>query len=295
MESLLQYTDAIYIYLIGILLFFSWYFFRKSQYDERRSKRFMLKNIKRRFEDTVSSFRNEKYDTFLRKYGFPQWLNSERINIARFSSLFLVIVIVSFGFLNRRATLEPMELMIWGLIPVLLVPKEKFPLHWIAVVINRNRQNHISNEVYQLYNDLKVSYQDQNTAKNSYYQIHELLPYYSLIRPTMEKMLPFLERKQKEEAWALFSNDLDIQEASMLSVVMQEVDSLKQEQATLLLEQKRQEFSNHLYNRYTDTLRRQKSFIFVLVVVGALSVFWNEVTIFFMWYREVMTVVNQFS
>lgn len=293
MEIIFQYFDAIYIYLIGILLFCSWYFLWKSQYDERRNKRFMFKNMKRQISTTVNAFKVEKHDQFLKKYGFPSWLTSERINIFRYSLIFLVVVLIAVGFLSHRSTVDFIDALLLGGIALMIEPKEKMPLHWIALAVNKKRQNHISNEVYQLYNDLKVTYQDPSYNKNMYYQIQELLAYYTLIKPTLEKMLPFLERQQQEEAWTLFAKELDIQEASMLSVMMQEIGSLKPEQALQLLEQKRKEFSNNLYNRYTDMLRRQKSTIYVLVMGGAVTVFFNEITVFFMWYKEVMSVVNQ--
>lgn len=294
MKEILLHFNSLYIYLLGMLLLMSWYFWRKSQHDERRSKRFMMKNIRRRFTETKTKFYNEKHEQFLKGHAFPKWITSEGLNILRFAIVILLLFIVVTGILNNQSSLNMSSLLLLGMTPLLLTPKKKYPLAYIGKFMNEKRKNQFSNEVYQLYNDVKSTYQTSSNPKNVYFQVQDLLPYYTHIRSTLEKMLPFLERKEHEAAWNLFQKELDIEEAKVLSIVMQEVENTSHAQAVNLLEQKRNEFSNHLYNRYTDILRRRKSFIFLIVTFGALTVIINLFTVFFMWYREIMSVVNQF-
>lgn len=294
MKEILVHFNSLYIYLLGMLLLLSWYFWRKSQLDERRSKRFMMKSIRRHFNEARTKFHNEAHEQFLKRHAFPSWITSEGLNILRFAILILLIFIVVTGMLNGEAALNMSSLFLLGALPLLLTPKDKYPLAYIGKVINEKKKNQYSNEVYQLYNDLKSTYQTSTNPKNVYFQVQDLLPYYTHIRASLEKMLPLLERKEHEAAWTLFQKELDIEEAKVLSVVMQEVENTSHAQAVNLLEQKRNEFSNHLYNRYTDVLRRRKSFIFLIVTFGAMTVIINLFTVFFMWYREIMSVVNQF-
>lgn len=295
MDRLLDNFNLVYLIVLGLLLFTSWYFFQKAQYDERRKNRSGLKSFKRNIQVYRKKMVNEDYDIFFRQNGLPHWITSERLNLLRFSVAVIIVIILGYEILTGQDVLTVTDLMMWVLVPIALTPKKPFPMYYVVIMFQRKHQNDVSNEIYQLYNDLKSSFQIQGTNKSSYYLIQSLLPYYSVLRPSMEKMLPYLEVKNNEEAWRQFALGLHTKEADTLGVVMKEVESIKQEQALLLLEQKRDEFSNDLYNRYTDGLRRKKSLIFILVVVGALTVFLNEVTVFFIWYKEVMSVVNQAS
>lgn len=290
-----QNYTVIYLFLVGILLFLSWYFWRKSQHDERRRNRFMVKNVKRHMEEAFVLLKNKEQDKFLRESAFPEWVTSQRINIVRFAIIFLLSIYMLVGFLNRETYLGVGEIVNWLCVIIILTPKEKFPLSWFAKFLNLRRQNDISNEVYQLYNDLTSAYFVLKNPKNVYYQIQELIPYKTYIRPTLEKMLPYLERKQADLAWEIFSSELDMDEATTLAIVMTEVESLSISQAGIMLEQKRNEMANHIYNRHTDNLRRRKNTIYVLVFIGALTVFFNESTVFYMWYKDIMSVANQLS
>ncbi|MEK5217703.1 hypothetical protein [Psychrobacillus sp. FSL H8-0487] len=293
MNYLAEHFKLIYLVVVAGLLLLSWYFMRKAQYDERRKNRYGIKSIKRNIRIYRKRLENEEFDLFFKKNGLPKWITSERLNLVRFSILIGVLVIVIYGLITRTNYIDITTLFLWGIIPIALTPKKPYPMHFIVMMFQKKRQNEISNEIYQLYNDLKSAYQVGDKPKSSYYLIQEALPYFKVIRPSLEKMLPLLEVKNNGVAWDQFANELNTKEAETLGVVMKEVESLKTEQAYLLLEQKRREFSNDLYNRYTEILRKRKSIIYVLVVVGALTVFLNEVTVFFMWYKEVMAVVNQ--
>ncbi|MFS0783391.1 hypothetical protein [Bacillus sp. 1P06AnD] len=293
MKWMMDHYDLLYILLIGVLLVLSWSFYKQSQYDERRKSRFSRRGIQRTVQEYKGKFYNEKHEVFLRKNGMPKWITSVRLNFFRFALLFFLLVIACLQLVTSDRYVSYFDLAIWATIPIILTPKHPYPLSFIVQQVNRKRKNDVSNETYQLYNEIKASFQAEDEgASNSYYIIQRVLPYYNKIRPTLEKMMPYLEKKQLTEAWELFSKDLDTHDAQMLSVVMREVESLKKEQAFLLLEQKRQEFSNALYNRHTEYLSRRKTMIFGLVVIGALSVFFNELTVFFMWYQEVMSTVN---
>jgi hypothetical protein len=288
--------DLIFSIVIGFSLLLSWFYYNKAQYDERRKSRFGIRSFQRKVGVYKQKLFNEEYERFLRKNGLPFWITSERLNIVRIGTVFFLLLLVLLEFLTRHDYISTINLMMWGSLPVILTPKKPFPLYYLVGILRQKRANEISNEVYQLYNEIKSNFQLQNGGiSSSYYMIQSAIPYYKLIKPTMEKMLPHLEKKKLDLAWQLFVDELEIKEAQMLGLVMKEVESMKPEQALLLLEQKRKEFSNNLYNRYTEFLRKRKGMIFVMVVVGFMTVFLNEVTVFFMWYKEVMSVVNQQS
>ena len=293
MNYIVENFKVLYLVVVACSLLLSWYFMRQSQYDERRKNRHGLKSFKRNVQMYRKRLENEQYDLFFRKNGLPKWVTSERINIVRLAIAGIVLAIVVIGLITQTNYIDMTTLVLWGIIPIALTPKKPYPMHYIVMMFQKKRQNEISNEIYQLYNDLKSAFQVGDKPKSSYYLLQEALPYYSVIRPSMEKMLPLLEVKKNDSAWEQFACELNTKEAETLGVVMKEVESIKPEQALLLLEQKRKEFSNDLYNRYTEVLRRRKSVIFILVVLGALTVFFNEVTVFFLWYKEVMSVVNQ--
>lgn len=296
MSWLVENYKLIYTLVLGILLLLSWYFYKSSQYDERRKNRFGIKSLKRRKAQYQEKLFNAEYEAFFRKSGLPGWITSVRLNLIRFVSLFVLLFIVVLEFLTTKDYISTFELILWGSIPVILIPKRPYPFYFLVHLFSQRYTKEISNEVYQLYNEIKSNFKVRNNGSdNSYYTIKNALPYYKKIRPTMEKMLPYLEKKDLSEAWETFSHDLGTKESSMLAIVMKEVESLEPRQALLLLEQKRQEFSNHLYNRYTDYLRRRKTVIFTIVVFGAMMVFINEVTVFFMWYKEIMSVANRFG
>lgn len=292
-ELIGSYFNNIYLLIVAILLFLSWYYFYRSQYDERRKKRNGIKSLKRNLTSFQRRFKNEHYDLFFRQNGLDSWLTSERLNIVRFSSLIIVFAIVIYGLANQTSYLNNTALLIFGGLPIWLIPKRPFPLYYAIIAFHKRRRDDISNEIYQLYNDLKAVYQLKNEAKSTYHLIIESLPYYTVIRPSMEKMLPLLEIRKNEQAWELFYELLGTKEAKNLGLVMKEAESIRSEQAFLLLEQKRNEFSNDLYNRYTEILKKRKMIIYVLVFAGALMVFLNEITIFYSWYKEIMSVVNQ--
>ena len=293
MDRLLDNFNLIYLIVLGLLLLARWYFIQKAQYDERRKNRHGLKSFIRNVLVYRKKLVNDDYDLFFRQNGLPQWFTSERLNLVRFSVAFVIVFVLLYELISGQDVFTVTDLLIWVLIPIALTPKKPYPMYYVVMMFRKKYQTDVSNEIYQLYNDLKSAFQIEGINKSSYYLIQSLVPYYSVIRPSMEKMLPYLEVKKNEEAWHQFALSLHTKEAETLGVVMKEVESIKQEQALALLEQKRSEFSNDLYNRYTDALRRKKSLIFILVVVGALTVFLNEVTVFFMWYKEVMSVVNQ--
>lgn len=294
MQWLISNYNLFYLLIISILLFLSWYHFQRSQYDERRKRRFSKNRLKRSAEQYSEWFHNEEYEIFLRKHKLPRWITSSRLNAVRLLTLIVLLLVLSVEFLTCIKYLTMTELIALGLTPLMLTPKRPYPLYFIVQQLKRKNNNDISNEVYQLYNDIKSTFQiKENNTQNSYYTIQYLLPYFQTIRPTLEKMLPALQNKELEKAWDYFSKDLDTEEAKILSIVMREVESVPPEQALVLLEQKRKEFSNHLYNRYADYLKRRKFIIFALVSAGAMTVFFNEITVFFMWYKDVMANVNQ--
>jgi len=295
-DWLIQNYQTVYILLIGVLLFLSYSFLQRSQYDERRRNRFRRKYLAHRWTVWQEKLYNQEYETFLRRHGIPLFINSVRINALRIGVLVVLIIIVLFGVITGKAFLSMLDLVMWGSLSIILIPKKPYPLFYMVKFFQRKHANEVSNEVYQLYNEIKSQFQMQsNGLTNTYYIIQQTLPYYKYIRTPLEKMLPLLEKKHLHEAWEVFANEIDTPESKMLGVVMKEVEATGTEQALLLLEQKRQEFSNNLYNRYTDYLRRRKTIIFTLVVFGAMMVFLNEVTVFYMWYKDIMTNVNEVS
>lgn len=293
MNILYANKDVIYILVISFLLIASYSFYKRGIFDERRRSRYRRKNIVRQINYWREKLHNPEYELFLRRNGLPAWLTSSLLNLIRMGSIIVLIFIVLLGFGIQRNFLTPMELIMWGSLPIILTPRKPFPFYHLTKILQQKYSNDVSNEIYQLYNEIKSNFQINNSNSNTYFTVQRALPYYSKIRPTLEKMLPHLEKKELQQAWDLFESDLDTREASMLGIVMKEVESTGKEQALMLLEQKKNEFSNQLYNRYTDYLRRRRFIIYILVVTGALSVFFNEVTVFFMWYKEVMSVVNR--
>ncbi|WP_282155747.1 hypothetical protein [Cytobacillus gottheilii] len=294
MNWIIQHYNVLYILVIGLLLFFCWHFFQKSQFDERRKKRFSLRtNQYQAFYK--NKFHNEKFEKILRKSGMPTWITSERINLIRYGILLTLIFLVFLGLLTQEAILSFNTIMLWGFIAFCLTPIKPLPLYFVIQFVRSNYLNNVSDEIYQLYNEIKSNFQTKGGGYlNSYYTIKNALPYYKSIRTTLEKMIPYLEKRKLEEAWTLFSTELETKESQMLALVMEEIESLDHDQALLLLEQKRQEFSNHLYNRYTEKLRRRKTIIYSLVVVCIMTVFVNEITVFYAWYKEIMDVSKQF-
>ncbi|EFV75041.1 MULTISPECIES: hypothetical protein [Cytobacillus] len=294
MQWLMKNYNFLYLVIMAILLFLSWYYLHRSQYDERRKRRFSKNRLRRSAEQYKEWFHNEEYEIFLRKNNLPRWITSSRLNMVRLFTLIILILVLSLELLTDVNYLTLTELITLGLMPLILTPKRPYPFYYIVQQIKRKNHNDVSNEIYQLYNDIKSSFQiKENRTQNSYYTIKYVLPYFHKIRPTLEKMMPALQNKELDKAWDYFANDLDTEEAKILSIVMREVESVPPEQALVLLEQKRKEFSNHLYNRYTDYLKRRKFIIFALVSAGAMTVFFNEITVFFMWYKDVMANVNQ--
>ncbi|QVY63938.1 hypothetical protein [Cytobacillus gottheilii] len=293
MEWFYQNSDVLYVLLVGSLLYLSYLFLQRAQFDERRKSRYRRKNIIRKLSYLHMKLHNEEHELFLRQNGVPSFVTSERINTVRFGILIIFIVIVILELITKIDYISDINLILWVLIAFCLTPKKKYPLSYLMKIVRQKYHNNVSNEIYQLYNEIKSNFQLNTSNANSYYIIQEVLPYYSYIKAPLEKMLPYLEKKQLDKAWDLFEKEISIKEAAMLSIVMKQVESTTNEQALLILEKKRQEFSNDLYNRYTEYLSRKKTLIFIAVVICILPVFYNELVVFFMWYKEVMSVGNQ--
>lgn len=287
--------NLIYIFVVGILLFLSWLYFTRSQYDERRQKRFSKARLYRTTSRYMEKLYNQEYESFLRSYNLPLWITSIRLNILRFFIMIFVAVILLSSLIAGKLILGISELILLGMLPIILIPKKPFPLYFLVVQFKRNYVNELSNEVYQLYNDIKSNYQvRKKDISNSYYTIQYVLPYYKQIKPTLEKMLPLLANKKVDEAWDLFATEIGTRESTMLSILMKEIEVVTLEQALMLLEQKRKEFANALYDRYTDYLKKRKFIIFVFVSVCAMPVLINEISVFYMWYKETMANSTQY-
>ena len=294
MEWFHENYRVVYIILLAVLLFASYTLLRQSQYDERRRNRFRKNFSVRRLSYLQTKLYNEEYEQEFKRNGLPRFITSIRLNLIRLVTMLILLLAVTIGLISGKPIFSVGELVMWGIVPFLLTPKKPFPLFYIFKLFRKQHQNNVSNEVYQLYNEIKSHFEIRsNGLANTYHIISQAIPYYQTIRTTLEKMLPYLEKKDLDTAWELFGNELQTNEAKMLGVVMKEVEATGTEQALSLLEQKRQEFSNNIYNRYTEQLAGKKNIIHFLVVVGIMMVFVNEIIVFYMWYKDVMSVVNQ--
>lgn len=294
MEHLFSYQTMKngYLLLIGGLLLLSYLFYIRSQFDERKRKRFKLLffNHHSRF---YKQLKNEQYDRFFRSNGLPSVITSERFNLVRLTMLVSLIAVAFSEILFRIDVLSFTNTIILGSIPLMMIPKKPYPFYYLVLSTKKRYKREKNNEVYQLYNEVKAEFKAKgNHIGNSYFLILDLIPYYTYIRPTLEKMLPLLENKNFAAAWDLFAEEIETPEAERLSVLMKEIESTGIEQASVLLEQARQEFANNMYNTYKDYLTRRKNIIYFIVVIGAVTVFLNEFAVFFLWYKDIMSVVN---
>lgn len=293
MDFYIKYESLIFLIVIAVLLYTSYIFAEKGRFDERRRSRFRRKTIMRKINQYSDFLKNDEYELFFKRNRLPSWINSQRLNLVRITVLFVLIVVVAIQMITKTQYLTLMEILFWGMMPIILIPKKPYPLFWIITLMRQKHYEDISEEIYQLYNEIKTYFQEKNSnSTNTYFIIHESLSYYDRIRPTLEKMLPYLEKKQLKEAWNLFEQELSTNEATMLRIVMQEVESMDSQRALGLLEQKRDEITNSIYNRYTDYLRRRKEFITIIVFAAALMVFLNELVVFYIWYKDSIQVFN---
>lgn len=290
--QLFIYRDVLYVFGVGVLLFLSYRFMKRAGYDERRSVRYDKRRIARQFVLLKAKLHNQADEDTLRRFGVPKWITSAGLNGVRIGALLILFLMVAIGYLVGQMMVSPPTILLGIVVAFSLKPKKPYPLFYIIQAYKGRHTQEISNEVYQFYNDIKAHFQTEGKGNNTYLMIKGMLPYYELIRPTLEKMLKYLENKNFEEAWDLFERELSTDDAKTLSIIMKEIESLDREQSLTLLDQKRQEFSNALYNRYGEYLKRRKTLIYSIVVVGIMSVFLNEITVFFMWYRDIMDSVN---
>lgn len=233
-----------------------------------------------------------EYDQFFRQSNLPKWFNSERLNFFRFGFILTIIFIVIFQKLIGIQYFNNLYLFVGALIVFLMIPKKPYPLYYLIVLYSRRHFQEMSEEVYQLYNEIKSHFYNRNYNNlNTYHIVLESIPYYKKLKPTLEKMLPLLEEKKHLEAWVLFETELNIKEATILRIVMEEIESLEIQQALELLEQKKDEIKSEIYNRYEDYLFRRSTLINVVATGAAFSVFLNEVVVFYTWYKETMAAV----
>lgn len=292
LDKFWEYWNVLYLGLVAILLFLSYFFIKRAIYDERRFTRYRRKYIKRQLGILSKHLVVPEYDRFFKQNKMPTWINSERLNFFRLSVMGTVIFIVILQSLLNNHYFSYITLGAVFLIALTLIPKKPFPLYYLILAIRRKYYQDLSDEIYQLYNEIKSHYYNRgNSNLSTYFIIQQSIPYYKKLKPTLEKMLPYLEEDKHSEAWELFEYELNIKEAVLLRIVMEEIESLNVDQALELLEEKKEEIKNSLYNRYEDYLFRRKEFIHVVVYLAALSVFFNECAIFFLWYRDTMSLI----
>ena len=285
--------EMIYFITIGLLLLLSYSFIAKSGYDERRKRRFRVQSLYRYQDKVRNRMHKKEYDDYFRSNGLPAFITSERFNTVRFLFLGILIITVLFEMLFNTSLMSMTNLVVLGSIPVLMIPKKPSPFYYLVKMVQKRYNREKNNEIYQFYNEMKAEFRSKgDKVGNSYHIIMGLLPYYKYIRPALEKMLTLLEKTTVEEAWTLFKDEINNPEANSLSIVMQEIESTGVRQAGEILEQKRVEFANSMYNNYKEYLYRRKIVIFSLALFGTVVVIMNEVTVFFLWYKDVMSVVN---
>lgn len=295
MDFLYYLQEYLFIILSAVLLFLTYQFIQKGRFDERRRSRFRRSAIIRQVNHYKQFLHSEEDDLFLRRHGLSKWITSERLYAFVFISSALIVILLVLQLITGHGFLSGFGFFCFMLILISLIPKKPLPFYYIVKMFRQRYKHEISNEVYQLYNEIRTNYgTNKNTGvASTYLIIKRSLPYYDKIKPTLKKMLPHLERNHQKEAWKLFSYELDVKEAEMLSIVMEEVESIDINQAMEQLDQKRKEISNSIYNRFTDRLRNRKEIIHVIVISGVVSVFFNFAIVFYMWYKAVTEIADR--
>jgi len=285
---------ASYIFIIAIFLLISYLYFSRINEDGRRKKRFRLAKVTRQSSRLKGMLQNESYDKFFRAHGLPNGFTSERYNLVRLSIFIAIFVIIFIGVLLEQPLISTFNLFVFGTIPIAMIPKKPSPVYFLLKGLKRRYLRERNNEVYQLFNDIKAEYKSKGSnVSNTYHLISSLMPYYKTIKPTLERMLPLLEQKKNKDAWEFFENDINTEEASRFSALMQDVEHSDIKQTYDLLDESRKDFANSMYNAYSDFLKRRKTMIFFIVATGAVMVSINEFVAFYLWYKDVMSTVNQ--
>lgn len=277
------------LFLIG-----SYYFYLKSNYDERRKRRFRLKRFVTVNHSLRNKFENKQFDETFRRFGLPSYINSVNFNMVRFGSMSVLIAVNILQIYLDTEILSFFSTMALGTMTVFAVPKRGYPLYTVLTLLKKRYSSRRNHEVYQLYNEIKAEFKSRGkNVRNTHFLIREVLPYYTYIRPSLEKILPYLESNQHEKAWEIFENEIETEEAKSLGILMKDIEATGYKEALGLIEEARQEFSNAIINDYKAYLSRRKFFYFALTSVGVFVIFLNEVNIFFIWYKNVMEVVNK--
>lgn len=287
----------IYYIVAGALLFMTYYFFSKASHDDRRKKRFSFsaKRIARRTLGLKRFLYNEKHEVILRNYGFPAWVTSSRYNAFRFVLIFYAIISFVIQMVFHIQSVSNSTLLIIGIIGAAIDPKYRY-MKIVFNILRKRYNQEKDNEVYQLYNEIKAEFSNNNTnIMSSYHLISTLIPYYVVIRPTLEKMLIYLEKKDFENSWEFFKKEIGTPEAESLGNLMKDIEKSSAEEANILLEKRRMEFANNMNNKFRDYLLQRKNLIYVFVITGAIVVFLNVLVAFYLWYKDVMNTVNVMS
>ncbi|WP_430510683.1 hypothetical protein [Gottfriedia solisilvae] len=294
---LIQNYMTFYYLILAMCLIGLNYSLKRIKYDERRRSRNFITKIKinNRFK-FIEKMKNDEYDEIFEEVGIHRYLKSEWYNGIRLGVYVIAIVSVSLNILLNVEILTYSQAFLLFMLGFMMIPKKPYPAYHLFNLVQKSYNTKKNAEVYQLYNDIKAEYMIKgDKVGNMYHLIMRLLPYYENIKLSLEKILPYLQRQDSNTAWELFAKQINTKEAESLSIVLRDIEKISIEESILVLESKHEEFANNLYNAYKEYLSRRRWAIYGILIVGALSVFKYEWTVFFLWYKDIMNVVNNIS
>lgn len=294
MEFIYNYYNQVYYFLIISLLVLSWYFASKSNRINRRYRRSFLSRTElvKQKDHFLSKLKNDKYDKIFLDVGLQDYITSEQVNIIRYAVLFWLILYQGGSLLFDYQGYAPPTILSLFAIFFFFTPTN--PLgKFLLSVIRKQYQTKKNYEVYQLYQEIKADYTvKQEHVGNTYHLFMKITPYYEQIRTTMERMMPHLYSYDYDKAWELFEDEIGTPEAKSLSMLMREINNVGIEDSLAVLEKKREEFVNNMYNQYKEYLNRRRQVIFAVVSTGAVFAFLNGFIAFYLWYKDIMASVH---
>ncbi|WP_214483773.1 hypothetical protein [Bacillus sp. SM2101] len=271
-------------------------FFIRSSYDERLVKRYRGRAIQQVRKNKLKETLHQPHvDQLFKQMGLPDYITSLRVNQLRLVLMLYPTVGFIIEMISDTDVISNITAISLAIIAIQLEPRRYFAMYYILTWVRKSYNAKKNNEVYQLFTDIKSEFiTKQGQPINMYHLMYNLIPYYETIKATLEKMLPYLRDKKQKEAWDLFEEEIGTKEAKNLAIVMMELENVEVKEAAHLLENRREEFSNSIINAYKDHLFRKRGVIFVVLAFGAVVVFLNPVAGFWVWYKEVMSTVNNF-
>lgn len=289
-------TNLLHISIIGLLLYFTYSFYAKSE-GVKRNRNKLRMQIKQVMKYKQSGFLKhleiKQMNELLRSARLPKTINSTTVMIGYIFILIFIIFLSLFSNVTGVAIVTSGSAKLYMIILLALFPFPKLPMGFVLTFISKNHTQKINDEVYALYSQLSAEFYHGEKVNNTYHLLLEYREYFTYIKPAIERALSQWNGVGgSERAWDVFASEIGTEEAKMLAELMKEIENTTTDNALELISQRQEEFTSNRFNTFMGYLKDRETLVYVVIFICAMSVVAPAIVAQFLQFGDIANSVN---